>query len=76
MAEEHGLYEEPLASERRKVSVIEREREWLAKQFSKERVAYWEKDTGSPMVLPDRLSGPLNDARVNRGPASSETVLG
>ena len=53
--EEHG---EPRPSEYRKVSVVEREREWLAKQFSKEREAYWEKDTKFPMELPVRLNGP------------------
>ena len=49
--EEHGFHEEPFPSEYRKVSVVEREREWLAKQFSKEREAYWEKDTASLMEL-------------------------
>ena len=44
--EEHGLHEEPRPREHRKVSPVEREREWLAKQYSKEREAYWEKDTG------------------------------
>ena len=74
-AEELGLHEAARPSEYRKVSAIEREREWLAKQFSKERGTYWEKVTVSPMVLPDRLSGPLNNARV-RGPASRKTCLG
>ena len=45
--EEHVLHQEPWPSERRKVSVVEREREWLAKQLSKEREAYCEKDTVS-----------------------------
>jgi len=58
--EEHGLHEEPRPREHRKVSPVEREREWLAKQYSKEREAYWEKDTGSLMepereARPDRL---------------------
>ena len=74
--EEHGVHVEPRPSEHRKVSVVEREREWLAKQFSKEREAYWEKDTKSPMELPVRLNGPLNNARVDRGPAPSATRLG
>ena len=45
--EEHGLHEEPRPSEHRKLSVVERERQWLVKQLSKEREAYWERDTGS-----------------------------
>ena len=71
--EEH---DEPRPSEHRKLTVVEREREWLAKQFSKEREAYWEKDTKSPMELLVRLNGPLNSARVDRQLASSETCLG
>ena len=71
--EEHG---EPRPSEHRKVSVVKREREWLEKQFSKERGAYWEKDTKSPMELLVRLNGPLSNARVDRGLAPSETCLG
>ena len=47
--EEHGLHEEPRPSEHRKVSAVEREREWLAKQYSNEREAYWEKDMVSLM---------------------------
>ena len=43
--EEHGLHEEPRPSEHRKLSQVEQKREWLAKQYSKEREAYWEKDT-------------------------------
>ena len=54
MAEvEHGLQEEPRAH--RKVSAVEREREWLAKQFSKEREACWEKDTVS-LMEPDSFT--------------------
>jgi len=41
MAEErHGLHEEPRPNAPRRVSAVEREREWLAKQYSKEREAY------------------------------------
>ena len=50
--EEH---DEPRPSEHRKLTAVEREREWLAKQFSKEREAYWEKDTVS-LVEPDSLT--------------------
>ena len=57
--EEHGLHEEPRPSEHRKVSPVEREREWLAKQYSKEREAYWEKDTGSLMKPSEKL-GPTD----------------
>ena len=54
MAEvEHGLHEEPRAH--RKLSVVEREREWLPKQLSKEREAYWEKDTVS-LMEPDSFT--------------------
>ena len=45
--EEHRFHEEPRPSEHRKLSVVERERQWLVKQLSKEREAYWERDTGS-----------------------------
>ena len=55
MTEEERLHEEPWPSERRKVFVVEREREWLAKQLSKEREAYWEKDTVS-LIEPDSLT--------------------
>jgi hypothetical protein len=41
--EEYDLHEEPRPREYRKVSVVEREREWLAKQFSKEREANCER---------------------------------
>ena len=47
--EEHGLHEEPRPSEHRKLSVVERERQWLVQQLSKEREAYRERDTGSLM---------------------------
>jgi hypothetical protein len=56
MAEEqHGLHQEPRPSAHRKVSAVEREREWLAKQYSKERDAYWEKDTAS-LIEPDSFT--------------------
>jgi hypothetical protein len=55
--EEHGFHEEPRPSEHRKLSAVEREREWLAKQFSKERESYWEKDTGSLSLMePDSFT--------------------
>jgi len=47
--EEHRSHEEPRPNEHRKLTTVEREREWLAKQYSKERDAYWEKDTVSLM---------------------------
>ena len=53
--EEHGFHEEPRPSEYRKLSAFEREKEWLAKQLSKEREAYWEKDTAS-LMEPDSLT--------------------
>ena len=43
--EQHGLQEERRPGAPRNVSAVEREREWLAKQYSKEREAYWEADT-------------------------------
>ena len=55
--EEHGVHEEPRPSEHRKLSVVEREKEWLAKQLSKEREAYWEKDTAS-LMEPDSAHVP------------------
>lgn len=53
--EEHGLHEEPWPSEYRKLSTVELERGWLAKQFAKERDAYWEKDTVS-LMEPDSFT--------------------
>ena len=43
--EQHGLQDERRPSAPRNVSAVEREREWLAEQYSKEREAYWEADT-------------------------------
>ena len=43
--EQHGLQEERRPGAPRNVSAVEREREWLAKQHSREREAYWEADT-------------------------------
>jgi hypothetical protein len=58
--EEHGLHEEPRPSEHRTLSPVEREREWLAKQYSKEREATGRRTPGSLMepereARPDRL---------------------
>ena len=50
--EEHGLHEESWPTEYRKLTAVEREREWLAKQLAKEHEAYWEKDTKLASVLP------------------------
>jgi hypothetical protein len=38
-----------------KLSTVEREREWLAKQFSKVQEAYWEKDAVS-LMEPDSFT--------------------
>ena len=56
MADEQRRFnEEPRPSEYQKVSAVEREREWVAKQLSKEREAYWEKDTVS-LMEPDSFT--------------------
>ena len=71
--EQHGLHEEPRPNAPRRVSAVEREREWLAKQYSKEREAYREADTVC-QTEPDSFTSvepPASRSSISVAPGSS-----